>query len=172
MTNDPLYQHLLELSWRRQLTSAQETQLRAWLAGHPETHADWEAETALNEALARLPDAPVPSNFTSLVLQSLERETAQSSCSALPAGAWLWTSRWLARGAFAAVVLAAGLFSYRQVRIDHRHALVKSVEAVSEVSSLPSPKILEDFDAIRALDTAPAADEQLISGPLELALLK
>ena len=50
--------------------------MRAWLAAHPEAQADWEAEAGLSEALGQLPDAPVPSNFTARVLQSVERESA------------------------------------------------------------------------------------------------
>ena len=76
MTNDPIYNRLRELSWRRELTAAEEAELRAWLAAHPEAQADWEAEAGLNEALRQLPDAPVPSNFTARVLQAVEREAA------------------------------------------------------------------------------------------------
>src|ERR1035437_9606030 len=36
MTNDPIYNHLRELGWRRKLTGAEEAQLRAWLAARPE----------------------------------------------------------------------------------------------------------------------------------------
>jgi anti-sigma factor RsiW len=162
MINDPLYNDLREASWRRKLTGAQEAQLRAWLAAHPESLADWEAETDLNEALGRLPDAVVPSNFTAQVLQALERETAAASRA--PSPIWrIRLPRWLPRAAVAAVVLGAGLFSYHQVRAEQRKALVRSVEAVSDVASLPNPKILEDFDAIRAMNQAPAADEELLA---------
>ncbi len=76
MSNDPTYNRLRELSWRRKLTGAEEAELRAWLAAHPDAQADWEAEAGLNAALGRLPDAPVPSNFTARVLQAVEREAA------------------------------------------------------------------------------------------------
>lgn len=162
MTNDPLYHRLLELSWRQKLTDAQEAQLRAWLAAHPDCLAEWEADAGLNEALGRLQDAPVPSNFTARVLRALEREEAAETRH--PAAARpILRLRWLSRAAFAAVILGAGLFSYHQVQVEHRKALLKSVEAVSDVASLPSPGILKDFDAIRALNAAPAADEQLLA---------
>ena len=61
MTNDPLYHRLRELSWRRKLTDSEEAELRAWLAAHPEAQAGWEVEAELNQALGRLPDAPVSS---------------------------------------------------------------------------------------------------------------
>jgi hypothetical protein len=34
---------------------------------------------------------------------------------------------------------------------------------VSDVSSLPGPEILQDFDAIRASDSASLPDEQLLA---------
>src|ERR1035441_868191 len=76
MTDDPNYNRLLELSWRRKLTDAEEAQLRALLESRPEAQADWDAEATLNAVLGRLPDAPVPSNFTARVLQTVEREAA------------------------------------------------------------------------------------------------
>src|SRR5438105_13622263 len=76
MANDPLYNHLREINWRRKLSAAEARQMRQWLEGHPEAHADWEAELALGEGLGRLPDAPVPSNFTARVLQAVGREQA------------------------------------------------------------------------------------------------
>ena len=101
MTNDPIYNHLRELSWRRKLTGAEEAELRAWLAAHPEAQADWEAEAGLNAALGRLPDVPVPSNFTARVLQAAEREAAAE----LRRPGWKWRVwprlRWLPKVAFA-----------------------------------------------------------------------
>ena len=76
MTNDPIYNHLRELSWRRKLTGAEEAQLRVWLAAHPGAQADWDTEAGLNSALGRLPDVPVPSNFTARVLQEVQSGAA------------------------------------------------------------------------------------------------
>ncbi len=163
MTNDPIYSRLREVGWRRRLTAAEEAELRAWLAAHPEAQADWEAEAGLNAALGRMPDAPVPSNFTARVLQAVERETATER--RRPKEDWLtWLRpRWLPKLAFAAIVVGAGLLSYNQVQAVHRKKLAESVAAVSAVSSLPSPDILKDFDAIRALNPSPAPDEQLLA---------
>src|SRR5881227_162817 len=74
MTDDPLYRRMLELSWRRKLSSSEEAELRSWLAKHPDSQADWEAETALNAGLSQLPDVPIPGNFTARVLQTVEGE--------------------------------------------------------------------------------------------------
>ena len=163
MTNDPIYNHLRELSWRRKLNAAEQAELRTWLAAHPEAQADWEAEAGLNAALGRLPDAPVPSNFTARVVQAVEREAVAELHR--PQGNWLtWLRRrWLPKAAFAVIVLGAGLLSYHEVQASYRKKLVQSVAAVSAVSSLPSPDILKDFDAIQALNASPTPDEQLLT---------
>ena len=166
MTNDPRYNHLRELSWRRKLTEAEEAELRVWLATHPDAQADWDAEAGLTEALGRLPDAPLPSNFTARVLQAIE----QAAGAERPAGGgkwrhWLSRPRWLPKAALAAIVLCAAFISYNryQLRAAALGAAARSVVAVSKVSALPSPQILEDFDAIRALNQTPPADVQLLS---------
>ena len=166
MTNDPRYQHLLELSWRRKLTPAEEAELQACIAAHPGAQADWEAEVGLTEALGRLPDAPVPSNFTARVLQAAEREAAAEARRKLAWLPWL-TPRWLPRVAFGAIVLGAGLLSYheaRDVRRDQRVSTIGlSLEKDSKVSPVPSPDILQNFDAIRAMNRTPPADVELLS---------
>lgn len=160
MNSDPIYNRLRELSWRRKLTDAEEAELRAWLEAHPEARADWEAEAGLEAALGRLPDAPLPGNFTARVLQAVEREAA-AGLRRSERRMWPWL-RWLPKAAFAASVLAAGLLSYLMIQNAERKRLVESVAAVADVSSLPSPEILQDFDAIRGSSPTPAPDEQLL----------
>jgi ferric-dicitrate binding protein FerR (iron transport regulator) len=163
MMNDPSYHPLRELSWRRKLTAAEAAELQAWLAAHPETRADWEAEAGLNEALGRLAGAPVPSNFTARVLQAVERDAAAELRRRKQS--WqVWRRwRWLPKAAFAAVVLSAGLISYEQAAKAARPAEYgQSVAVVADVSSLPGPDVLKDFDAIRALKPTPSADEELL----------
>ena len=163
MTNNPNYDHLRELSWRRKLTGAEEARLRAWLAAHTEAQADWEAEAGLNAALGRLPDVPVPGNFTARVLQAAEREAAaEQRQSGWSWGSWPWL-RWLPKAAFAAVIVGAGVVSYQQFQAARLREYVNSVAAVSDVSPLPSPEILEDYDAIRASNPTPLPDEQLLA---------
>jgi anti-sigma factor RsiW len=163
MKNAPTYERLCQLSWRRDLSAAEAAELRAWLAVHPEAQADWEAEAALNEALGQLPDAEVPSNFTARVLQALERENAAELRH--PGRKWHFRFRWnwLPRVAVAAVVVGAGLFSYEQgSRAVRRVEYAQSVAAVSGVASLPSPEVLQDFDAIRVSNPT-KADEELLA---------
>jgi len=163
MTNDPLYTRLREQSWRRKLTPAEEAELRAWLATHAETQADWEAETALSDALEKLPDAPVPSNFTAVVLQTVEREQTAKERPRMFKLVWSIRNVWLTRAALAAVVVGAGLFSYLHSQTVRREEMRTSVVAVSAVKSLPSLDALQNFDVIRAMDQTPPADEQLLT---------
>jgi anti-sigma factor RsiW len=163
--NDPLYHKLREAGWRRKLASAEQAELRAWLASHPEAQTDWEAELRLTQTLRRLPDAPVPSNFTARVLAAVEREDAGARRKRPTGWKWAWRSL-LPRVALAAVVLGVGWFAYHESRAAKRLELAQSVAAVADVRSLPSPEILQDFEAIRQLNPTPAPDEEL------LALLK
>jgi anti-sigma factor RsiW len=164
MINDPLYNRLRDLVWRGKLSAAGETELRAWLAAHPEAQEEWQVEAGLSEVLSRLPDAPVPTNFTARVLRAVELEAAAAERDkSHRAPKWLWPRRWLSRAALAAVIVGAGLFSLHEARTVRRSELAQSVAAVSEASSLPSPEILKDFEAIRALNQAPAADEELLA---------
>jgi anti-sigma factor RsiW len=163
MSNDPIYNHLRELSWRRGLTGAEEAELHAWLTTHPEARADWEAEAGLNAALGRLPDAPVPSNFTARVVQAAEREAAADR-RGRKGNWWRWLRvRWAPKAAFAVMLVGVGLISYHQVQSVQRKKLAQSVATVSAVSSLPGPEILRDFDAIRVSNPLPPPDEQLLA---------
>jgi anti-sigma factor RsiW len=163
MANDPIYNQLRERSWRQRLTGAEEAQLRAWLAAHPEAQADWEAEAGLNAALGRLPDVPVPSNFTTRAVQAAEREAAAG----LGQPGWKWWGwprlRWLPRVALTATLVSAGVVSCLVIQDVQRKNLGEGVAVVSMVSSLPGPDILKDFDAIRASNPTPTADEKLLT---------
>ena len=157
--NDSPYERLREISWRRKLTASEEAGLRAWLASHPEARAEWEAESALNQTLYRLPDVPVPSNFTARVLQDIRRQSTAS-----PRAGWRWFLRsLLPKAAVAGIVLAFGFAAYeKHAAARQRVEMAQSVATVSEVTSLPSPDILQDFDAIRHLN-AVRPDDDLLS---------
>ena len=163
MTNDPIINQLREQSWRRKLTGAEEAQMRAWLAAHPEAQADWDTEAGLNVALDRLPDVAVPSNFTARVLQAAERETAAELRQGERRRPFWRRLRWLPKVALMATMASAGVMSCLVIQDAQRKKLVESVVAVSAVSSLPSPEILKDFDAIRASNPTPLPDEQLLA---------
>jgi len=162
MNDDQTHQRLRETAWRRKLTDAEQAELRAWLAAHPEAQDDWETEAALGELLARLPDAPVASNFTARVLQAVEREDAASERE----HAARWPRFWrvfVPRIATTLVLVGAGLFAYHRHVQAERLQLIQSVAAVADVRSLPSPQFLQDFEAIRRLRPVPPADQELLA---------
>ncbi|HTL56195.1 MAG TPA: hypothetical protein VL361_10985 [Candidatus Limnocylindrales bacterium] len=163
MTNDPLDNRIQELTWRGKLSAEQEAELRAWLAAHPEAQAEHDVQIALNEILAALPDAPLSSNFTARVMRSLEAEALRGEKPRRGFFAYLPPiHRLLPRAAVVALTIAVALISYEQVRQAHRRQIARAAVVVSEVASIPDPKILEDFDAIRAMSQAPPADEELL----------
>jgi hypothetical protein len=164
--NDQVYHQLRESSWRRKLTGEEETQVRAWLATHPEDRADWETEAALNHLLEELPAAPaVSSNFTTLVVEAMERET---SAARAPRRTWAleWRTYWLPRMAMAIVVLAACIVAYQGHVQNNRREMADSVAKVSGLYQVvaSNPDAMEDFDAIRCLGKLqPKADTELLT---------
>ena len=160
--NEP--DNLRELSWRSTLTPEKETQLRARLAGHPEVEAAFQEEVRLTQLLGQLPDAPLPSNFTSRVLRAIEREEATVSREHKRGWPAWWTGfGWVSRFAMAGFVLAAGFLTIHQGNISaRRNQLAHSVETVSQVAALPTDW-LANFDTINRLSQPVPADQELLA---------
>jgi hypothetical protein len=160
MKNEPLQNQLRELAWRRKLTRAERAELRA----QPEAQADLELESRLSDALARVPDAPVPSNFTARVLQSIEREEARGART--QSVSWYWRVL-VPRVAVAVAVVAFAGLAYQRHEFDKRAQLARDVALLTKAQPLPSVEALKNFDAIQRMSQAtPHADVEL------LALLK
>ena len=155
------YDQLKDKSWRRELTPAETAQLQAWLAEHPQAQADWEAEVHLTQAVRRLPDLPVPGNFTARVLQAVERKSVAVKRGKI--WAWKWSLRaLLPRAAAAAVIFGAALLTYHEhIVAEQRAELVQSVKIVSAMPSLPGP-ILQDFDTIQKMGASTGPDQELL----------
>jgi anti-sigma factor RsiW len=162
MNDDLVYQRLREIAWRRKLTDIEQAELHTWLAAHPDARVDWANEAALSELLARLPDVPVPSNFTARVLRAVERDAATSDRERAPRWVWTWRSL-VPRAAVTVLVVVAGLFAYQRHALAQRVELAQSVATVADVRSLPSPQFLKDFDVIRRLLPTPPADKDLLA---------
>jgi len=157
--NKPPDNRFRETGWRRPLTDAEQTELRAWLAAHPEAQADWQDEAALNTILRELPEAPVPTNFTARVLQEIERDTAAESKRANFWRSLDW-SPWLPRTAATglAVVLVVMSLEFRA-----RFERTKMGRSVAAMTAAPPPEMLKDFESIKRLEAAPVADKELLS---------
>jgi anti-sigma factor RsiW len=165
--NEMEFEKLRETAWRRPLTPAEEARARAWLEALPEAQAAWEADTALSRGLARLPDAPVASNFTAQVLQALDREEAQA---ARRPASWLERARgWFTpispRWAWAGLVVAALWFGvWQQQQASMRTETARGLAAFSAVSAVVQPAALADFDAVMRLEQAPpSTDDELFA---------
>ena len=154
------YNHLREESWRRALTSAEEARLQSHLAANPEAQAEWEAEKGLTQFLADLPDVPVSSNFTSLVLQAVDRE---ASLSVRSEGALGWFRRFLRRPA-SRLAWAAAAFTIALVGLQYYHSwqrseMADSVVKIPSAAALPDPRLFQDFDAIQRLNQVAGVDD-------------
>jgi anti-sigma factor RsiW len=164
MNHDPVYNRLRETHWRRELTDAEQAELRAFLTRHPEARADWETESGLNAGLKRLPDAPVSSNFTARVLQTIALEVAAAERARQPASSKAgWWRVFLPRAAVALVVVAAGWLGYDRYQLVQRVKIVEGLAVVAAVPKPPSAEALENFEAIRGLGSTPAGDEELLA---------
>jgi hypothetical protein len=156
------FNKLREIRWQRKLTAAEEAELSAEFAKNPALRAAWNEDLVLSRGLEKLPDAPMPSNFTARVMQAIEAENHAAARSRRFNWKWAIHSL-LPKAAFATLAICAGLISYHEGREVKRAQLARSVAAVSQVASLPSPEILKDFDAIQQLNTAPPPDAELLA---------
>ncbi len=153
------FQNLMEVSWRRPLTSQEERTLKNFLTAHPAARVIWEEDLALNRMVARLPDAPVSTNFTAQVLQAVARETAREVRQKPGIISWL-KRNWIPRIAIAGLFICAGLVSVQEYRAVKRAQLARDVAAVSSAATFPQGW-LEDFDAINRLSQPPVDNELL-----------
>lgn len=156
---DPTFK-LRETAWRRRLTAAEESELAAWLEAHPEAREEWQLDLALTARLATLPDAPVASNFTARVLQSV----GQGRPGARPGKDRPWALwRLLPRAAVALVVLAVGFFAYHERQMGRRAELARELAAASALAAASDPQVVQDFNVILQMGRTPVADEELLA---------
>ena len=163
--NESEYHALLQIAWRRPLSLEEQARLDAWLADHPQARAQWEAETGLNRLLAQLPDAPVPSNFTALVLQELDRRPApETRPASLPARFRHWFRRPAPRIAWALLLLSVASMVYHHHRTNTRIEVARGLTVLAQVATLSDPAALQDFESIQRLgQAAPGDDDELFA---------
>jgi hypothetical protein len=142
-----------ELVWQRPLTDAE----RAALGKVP----DLELEVRLTENLAKIPDVPVPSNFTALVMAAVEREDARKAAPNL--FRWNWRVFLPRVIAMAAVLVFTGTFWEHYELNSQRSVLAQNVAQVASEKPLPSFDVLYNFDAIQRMSQPVAADKELLA---------
>ncbi len=164
MNDDPL-PHLQDVLLRRELNAGEEQTLALWLAQHPEALAGWPEDVALSRALRRLPDVPVPSNFTSQVLDEIrrdhaisvrKRESHPSPWPRLRPRAWISAASTVA---VIAVALGGWEWNVRRQQAEFSHDITQ-LRALADVPQ----EVLEDFDAIQRFgQSSPAVDFELLA---------
>ncbi len=160
--NETEYRELMEASWRRQLTAAEEARLQAWLTAHPEEQARWESESSLNHLLEQLPDVPVASNFTARVLQAVQREAIRPAARPFAEVLRHWLMPRRATGvAWAALALCVTWFAVYQAESNTKARQANELAVISGSALVSDPAVVEDFDAIRRLPYA--EDEELFA---------
>ena len=151
---DKEFSDLRESLWRRTSSPAD----RVKTAGQP----DLQAEARLTEALTRLPDAPVASNFTSRVLAAIdldERQTVRTQSRS----AWNWRALFPRFAVACAVLMFAGISIQHYEVSAQRYALVKNVAMVATSRPMPSVDALENLDAIQRMGQSSHADGELLA---------
>jgi hypothetical protein len=144
--------------------------LSAHWASDPQAEAQWDAELALTEGLARLPDAPVPSNFTARVLAETERLAAQPPRASAGDG-WSWWRRFRPAMAVAMAVVVTGLVVAEQQHTSRMARMARGVATISNAAAVPSPEVMRDFETIRRLGEARGSGRDLPDTEL-LALMR
>jgi anti-sigma factor RsiW len=142
--------NLITRALRGQLSAAEQRDLDRRLESDAALRDAFEQERALDHILERLPNVPVSTNFTSLVLQSVRTEQRERPSIKNP-----WFRFRFARLATGlAVVTIAGVLSVQQYRKAEQQEMVRSVASFSGVASAigqpDSPQlVLRDFETIQ-----------------------
>ncbi len=138
--------------WRGKLSDAERAALRA----QPEL----ELEARLTAALAKIPAAPVASNFTARVLQAVEREETRAARRGI--FRWNWHVLLPRCAVAAAILFFAGTGLLRHETHLQRAALARNFALAAGSQPLPSVEALKNFDAIRRM-SQPRADDELLT---------
>ena len=138
-----------ESLWRRKLSAAERAALRP--------QSEMASEADLTNALAKIPEVPVASNFTARVMAAIELEEAAAARNR----GWNWRLLWPRVAVAAAVLIFAGVSGQRFETNSQRVALAKIVASVAVAQPLPSVEALNNFDAIQRMSQH--ADDQLIA---------
>jgi len=123
-----------------------------------------ELEARLTDALAQLPDVPVPSNFIARVLEATEREGARCA-RAVSWRFWRWNRPALMpRAAVVTLVLVLGGFGVQHYETEqHRTELAKNLSLVASAQTMPSLDALENLEVIQRMSQPTHADTELIA---------
>jgi len=147
-------------------------EIRAQLTS-PAARQQWEEEQQLSCLLERLPETPVPADFTNRVLRALDERPAAGPAVRWKDLLWAWIARtaWNPRvAAIAAILLLVPIVWVGRIRAERQQlvssvtAVTRPVQEVAQATRLPPVEILQDFDAIDQMRRLSAlADEELLA---------
>ena len=146
------------------LTPDQEAQLQRYLVTHPDERGEWEEELALNQLLGRIPDAPVSSNFTSRVLQSIRQSAPPDRVTAPALWRNLLVRGWQAKVAAGLALVCVGVFTYHEQELATQRDLARHLAKIAKETPTPPLELLQNFDAIERLNQVPVTvDRELVA---------
>ena len=155
--DNPEYQRLLELAWKRDLSPEEGADVKKSLA--PRWQRELEEEQRFTRCIQRLADVPVSSNFTARVLLA-----AKSSKPVARLSWWhrLALPKWVPRLAMAALTVCLGLFSVRQYKSAQHTRMARDLVSMSELAQLSEVDWLDNFETINRMSQVEAADDDLL----------
>lgn len=167
---------LLELSLRQTLSAEEQARAQAILDQNPVLRQAWEQDRQLSQLLERLPNRPISSNFTALVLQAVEQSKpieARWALSRLVIPLIHW--RWLRPAAVATIVICASSAGYHHHLRQTRWEMARSLVAVSALAEIAHPNLVKDFDLLEQFSGGRfESSRHLVSAeanPVDMALL-
>ena len=152
--NETGFEQLAAAACRRRLTPGEKAQFEAWLALHPESHAQWQEELRLTHLLRQLPAPAVSSNFTSQVLCQVDAATAHAP--RRPSLPWWRNLLSVRHGWQAAAAVFVGLLLFgAEYRRSATRAELRGMLASLPAAGLADVELWRDFDSIRNLPDGP-----------------
>jgi hypothetical protein len=158
---NPTYNQLKEKSWVEPLSAEENAELRQYFSANLDMQRDWDEDATLTTALNRLPNAPVSSNFTSLVMQAVKRADGETEGKR---GRWrsFWRYGWLPRFGVALGMLCLGTFSFHEYQVAARARLAADVKEFAETAPIPQVEWLKNFETIEQMSKVQVADNDLL----------
>ena len=143
---------LIKRAVRGELTEAEKRQFDQRLAVDSAFRDEFELERSLDHALEGLPNIPVATNFTHLVMESVRSQSQRPVRP--PKRLWRFPVASVRLAAGLAVIATVGVFSVNEYRKSQQQEMVRSVASftgvASAIGSEESPNLVfQDFDAIK-----------------------
>ena len=142
--------NLREALWRRPPTGEE---LRA--------QSELGTEARLTEALAKISDVPVPSNFTARVWSVIDLD--EQAANRRRGRTWNWRRLFPRLAVATAGLLLVGVLVERHETNAYHQEIARSVAMVARANALPSVEALENLEAIQRIGQSARADGDLLA---------